>query len=98
MITRLAVRFVKYSMALAFSFIITSSISSPQPKIEDSVKFKHYFNVAESLKKEVKFKKAITSYKSALVYSNKLKNLLIVMKHIRAVLWVKPIGFFKILD
>ncbi|MFM7429510.1 MAG: hypothetical protein ACKO1F_06370, partial [Flammeovirgaceae bacterium] len=75
----------KYLMLIVFSLCASNLRSLPLPP--DSAKFNCYFKKAESLKKEVKFKEAIENYKSALAYSDNLKDVLIANRNISALFY-----------
>jgi CHAT domain-containing protein/Tfp pilus assembly protein PilF len=75
----------KYLMLIVFSLCASNLRSSPLPP--DSAKFNYYFKKAESLKKEVKFKEAIENYKSALAYSENLKDVLMANRNISALFY-----------
>lgn len=73
---------------LAFiTFLLYTSTLSASPLPPDSTKFNYHFKKAESLKKELKFKEAVTHYKAALTYSTKLIDVLIINRNVSALFY-----------
>jgi CHAT domain-containing protein/Tfp pilus assembly protein PilF len=85
MSSRLIILAAKYLGFITFLLCTSTLSSSPLP--HDSTKFNYHFKKAESLKKELKFKEAVTHYKAALTHSAKLIDVLIINRNISALFY-----------
>jgi CHAT domain-containing protein/tetratricopeptide (TPR) repeat protein len=77
--------YIKYLAVLVLTFVSCNLISAPFQA--DSVKFSHYFKIAESLKKAVKFKEAIHNYKKALGFTSRPSDVLITNRNISSLFY-----------